>query len=85
MFLQGFFAIERNKEKIGAQTIGSNIRIIGEKFAKNLEPEYKLVLPWHFKKEIITRELLFLKGGGKLIFPLPNLVIINKKNFRYYV
>lgn len=79
------YAIERNKEKIGAQTIGSNIRIIGEKFAKNLEPEYKLVLPWHFKKEIITRELLFLKGGGKLIFPLPNLVIINKKNFKYYV
>ncbi len=79
------YAIERNKEKIGAKTIGSNISIIGEKFAKNLEPEYKLVLPWHFKKEIIKREHLFLKGGGKLIFPLPNLIIINKKNFKYYV
>ena len=79
------YAIERNKHKIGAQTIGSNIKIIGEKSAKNMEPDYKLVLPWHFKKEIIKREYLFLKAGGKLIFPLPNFIIINKKNFKYYV
>ena len=75
------FAIERNKEKIGAKTIGTNINIISEKEAKKLQPNYKLVLPWHFKKEIINRELSYLKNNGKLIFPLPKILIINKNNY----
>ncbi|MDC3184596.1 class I SAM-dependent methyltransferase [Candidatus Pelagibacter sp.] len=79
------FAIERNKEKIGANTIGSNIKIVSEDFAKNNPPDYKLVLPWHFKKEIIKREYNFLKKGGKLIFPLPSLLVINKNNLKKYV
>ena len=74
------YAIERNKQKIGAQTIGSNIKIIGEKFTKDFQPDYKLVLPWHFKSEIIQRELNYINKGGKLIFPLPKLLIIDKKN-----
>ena len=79
------YAIERNKEKIGAKTIGSNIKIVSEKFAKQNEPDYKLVLPWHFKKEIIEREIDYLKKGGNLIFPLPNLSIVNFRNYRKYV
>tara|TARA_Y100000591_G_C21810819_1_gene687774 strand:+ start:35 stop:1060 length:1026 start_codon:yes stop_codon:yes gene_type:complete len=79
------YAIERNKEKIGAKTIGSNIKIVSEKFAKQKEPDYKLVLPWHFKKEIIEREIDYLKKGGNLIFPLPNLSLVNFKNYRKYV
>ena len=40
-------------------------------------PEYLLVLPWHFKEEIIVRESAFLKAGGKLIFPLPTFEIVS--------
>jgi len=79
------YAIERNKQKIGAKTIGSNIKIIGEKFIKNSEPDYKLVLPWHFKSEIINRELEYIKKGGKLIFPLPKMLKIDKKNYLRHV
>lgn len=79
------YAIERNKQKIGAKTIGSNIIIVSEEFAKNSEPDYKLVLPWHFKREIINREFNYIKKGGKLIFPLPKVLIIDKKNFSKYV
>ena len=79
------YAIERNKEKICAKTIGSNIKIVSEKFAKQNEPDYKLVLPWHFKKEIIEREIDYLKKGGNLIFPLPNLSLVNFRNYRKYV
>ena len=79
------YAIERNKQKIGAKTIGSNILIVGEKFAQSFEPHYKLVLPWHFKKEIINRELNYIKNGGKLIFPLPKVFIIDKKNYSRHV
>ena len=79
------YAIERNKEKIGAKTIGSNIEIISEKMAKLYFPDYKLVLPWHFREEIIKREIQYLKRDGKLIFPLPNMLVIDKKNYLKYV
>ena len=75
------FATERNKEKFGAKTIGSNIQIINEYTIKKNPPDYQLVLPWHFKKEIINREKNYLKNGGKLIFPLPTIQIITKKNY----
>ena len=74
------YAVERNKQKIGASTIGSNIKIISEKMSKKLKPDYYLVLPWHFKKEIINREKEYIKKGGSLIFPLPKIQIINKRN-----
>tara|TARA_B100000900_G_scaffold384490_1_gene373359 strand:+ start:1487 stop:2767 length:1281 start_codon:yes stop_codon:yes gene_type:complete len=79
------YAIERNKQKIGAKTIGSNIMIISEKFAEKNRPDYKLVLPWHFKSEIINRELNYIKKGGKLIFPLPKVLTIDKKNYLKHV
>jgi hypothetical protein len=41
-----------------------------------MKPDYFVVLPWHFKENIITRENLFLKQGGKLLFPLPDLKIV---------
>ena len=40
-------------DKIGKKTPGSNIRIISEKVSRNINPDYYLVLPWHFKKEIL--------------------------------
>ncbi len=79
------YAVERNREKFGAKTIGSNIQIISEKSIKKNPPNYQLVLPWHFKKEIISREKNYIKNGGKLIFPLPTIKIITKKNFLKYV
>ena len=79
------YAIERNKEKIGAKTIGSNIKIVSEKFVKQNEPDFKLVLPWHFQKEIVEREINYLKNGGNLIFPLPKLSLVNYKNYKKYV
>ena len=40
------YAVERNKEKIGAKTIGSNIKIISEMEFKKNPSKYQLVLPW---------------------------------------
>ena len=41
-----------------------------------MNPDYMLVLPWHFKETIIKREKEYLNKGGKLIFPLPEIEII---------
>ena len=58
---------------------GTNIPIISEKTSRLKNPDYYLVLPWHFKTQFEKREKKFLKQGGKLIFPLPNIQIVSKK------
>ena len=70
------FAAERNKSKYNLYTPGSKIKIISEKISRSYKPDYYLVLPWHFKKEILIREKQIRKSGTKLIFPLPKLEII---------
>jgi hypothetical protein len=69
------YAADRNPEKIGLKTLGSNITIISEENSRRIKPDYYLALQWHFQKEFIKRERLFLKNGGKFIFPLPEVRI----------
>lgn len=68
-----------NKDKWGHYTPGTNISIISEEKARKMKPDYFLVLPWHFKHNIIEREKEYLKQGGALIFPLPKIEIVRKK------
>lgn len=42
-------------------------------------PDYMLVLPCHFRKEIIEREHAFLEGGGQLLFPFPSFEVYSSK------
>lgn len=67
---------EVNPDKYGCVTPGSHIPIVSEADAKAMQPDYMLVLPWHFRPGIIAREAAFLRGGGKLIFPLPTIAIV---------
>ena len=67
---------EVNRYKYDKYTPGSNIKIISEKKARQLNPDYFVVLPWHFKNYIINKERNFKKNKSKLIFPLPDIDII---------
>jgi len=67
---------EVNSDKYGAFTPGTRIPILSEAEAKARKPDYFLVLPWHFRTNIVEREQSFLKQGGKLIFPMPQLDIV---------
>ena len=67
---------EVNTEKFGCVTPGSHIPIISEADAKAQNPDYYLVLPWHFKDGIVRREKEFLAGGGRMIFPFPEIEIV---------
>lgn len=69
-------AADRNPEKWGHYTPATHIPIISEEEARQAKPDYFLVLPWHFQHEFIERETTFLAGGGRFIFPLPELKII---------
>lgn len=71
------FAAERNPDKYGAHTLGTDIPIISEEESRKMRPDYYLVLPWHFKEEFIKREQQILKDGTQFIFPLPKIEIIS--------
>jgi hypothetical protein len=70
------FIAEVNSEKFGTYTPGTLIPIISEEDAKSMKPDYFLVLPWHFKDSILSREEDYIANGGKFIFPLPEIEII---------
>src|SRR5260221_407670 len=61
---------EVNEDKFGCVTPGSGIPIVSEREAHAMKPDYLLVLPWHFRDNIMQREDAYLRSGGKLIFPL---------------
>lgn len=70
------FIADVNEYKHGRYTPGTKIPIISENEAKAMNPDYFMVLPWHFKNNIIEREKEFLKKGRKLFFPLPTLELV---------
>ena len=70
------YIAEVNEDKFGKYTPYTLIPIISETEAKAMNPDYFLVLPWHFRDTIIKREGNYLKNGGKIIFPLPKIEII---------
>jgi hypothetical protein len=70
------FAAERSPEKWGKYTIGTGIKIISEKMARDLKPDYFFVTPWGFIKEFIKREERWLKNGGSFILPFPKFKLI---------
>jgi hypothetical protein len=69
---------EVNEDKFGAYTPGTLIPIISESEAKAQNPDYYLVMPWHFKENFLMREKAYLMQGGKLIFALPKIEVITK-------
>ena len=69
---------ERSPYKFGYKTIGTNIPIISEEEMRDANPDYALVLPWHFISEFQTRERAFLEAGGSFIVPCPVFEIISK-------
>ena len=72
-------AAERNPDKFGAFTLGTEIPIISEADSRALKPDYYLVLPWHFKAEFMAREQAMLEQGTGFIFPLPTIEVIKAK------
>jgi len=64
---------EVNEDKFGSFTPGTRIPIVSEAEAKSRRPDAFLVLPWHFRQNLLQREQAFLRAGGTMIFPLPEI------------
>jgi SAM-dependent methyltransferase len=72
------YAADRNPDKFGAKTLGTDIPIISEDESRGMVPDYYLVLPWHFEAEFVKRESKLLDQGVGMIFPLPEIRIVKR-------
>jgi SAM-dependent methyltransferase len=72
-------AADANPEKWGRKTVGTLIPIVSKEEARRDRPDFFLILPHHFLKEIIQEEKEYLQQGGEFIVPLPQLRIITKE------
>jgi len=43
------------------------------------------VFIWHFRNEVIRDEMAFLQRGGKLIFALPRLHLVDIENYERFL
>ncbi len=71
-------AAERNPDKYGARTLGTDIPIVSEAESRAMKPDYYLVLPWHFAAEFLKREEQTLASGVGMIFPLPEINVVKR-------
>lgn len=71
-------AADRNPDKFGARTLGTDIPIVSEEESRGQKPDYYLVLPWHFEAEFLKRESRLLDQGVGMIFPLPEIRVIKR-------
>lgn len=67
---------EVNPYKFGRVTPGSHIPIVPEQDILNLQPDYLLFLPWHFRENAIQKYSSYLTDGGRFIFPLPSVEVL---------
>lgn len=70
---------DRSPYKWGLFTSGTNIQIVSEDEMRKAQPDYVLILIFHFLEEIMVRESEYLSRGGKFIIPMPKFEIIDQQ------
>jgi hypothetical protein len=66
---------EINEDKFGCFTPGTGIPIVSEDEALARKPDVLLVLPWHFRANLVRRAAPLFARGIKLLFPLPEIAL----------
>lgn len=70
-------ASERDRRKHGHVFGATGIPIVSEAEAR-ADADVMIVMPWHFRDEIIERERHYLEAGKALVFPLPKLEVVRE-------
>jgi hypothetical protein len=70
-----YIAEQKESLKLGMYTPGTKIPVVDEKRAIKSQPDYAIMLSWHYAKSIIKN--LRKKGlKSKIIIPLPNIKFV---------
>jgi C-methyltransferase C-terminal domain/Putative zinc binding domain/Methyltransferase domain len=70
------YTVDRNPYKHGRFTPGTRIPVLPPERIAVDRPDYVLVLPWNLREELIQQLSYVEKWGGKLVFPIPSLEIV---------
>ena len=73
-----------NSFKWGRVTPGTRIPIISHEEMRISKPDYLFCFIWHLRYEVLKDEREFIEQGGKIVFPLPRLLIVDKLNYDLY-
>lgn len=68
-------ASDRSPEKAGKCTV-TGIPIFSEEAARAVNPDFFLILPYAFRKELVEREKPWRDAGGKFIFAIPEMEVL---------
>lgn len=76
---------DKQEQKHGRVTPGTRIPIVSQEEMRREKPDFLFVLIWHLRREVILDERAYLEKGGKLVFHLPRLHIVDKDNWQRYL
>ncbi|MER5622860.1 class I SAM-dependent methyltransferase [Streptosporangium sp. NPDC002544] len=70
------FTVDRNPYKHGRFTPGTRVPVLPPERLAEERPDYVLVLPWNLREELVEQLSFVHAWGGRLVFPIPNLEIV---------
>jgi hypothetical protein len=70
------YTVDRNPYKHGRFTPGTRIPILPPDRIAADRPDYVLILPWNLREELTEQLSYVADWGGKLVFPIPHLEIV---------
>lgn len=70
------FTVDRNHHKHGKFLPGSRIPVLHPDAIGQAKPDYVLVLPWNLRAEISAQLHYVADWGGKLVFAIPSLQVV---------
>ena len=74
------YTVDRNPYKHGRFTPGTRVPILPPEQIAVDKPDYVLVLPWNLRTELTAQLSYVGEWGGKLVFPIPHLEIVETQS-----
>jgi hypothetical protein len=71
------YTVDRNPYKHGRYLPGTHIAVHAPEKLAETKPDYVLVLPWNLRTELTEQLAYVAEWGGKLVFPIPELEIVD--------
>ena len=65
-----------NPDKFNCFTPGSCVPILPEEDVMLRNPDFIIILPWHFRSTFDHKLANYISSGGKVIYPLPEIELI---------
>jgi hypothetical protein len=69
------FTMDRSPHKQGQYLPGCHIPILAPEAAREMKPDYVLILAWNLKDEIMQQMGFVRDWGGRFVVPLPDVTV----------